>query len=137
VNLKLLGIAAIALLPAHSNAQDLKFESDYAIQKGLGMFGDGDPLMKKQLGTGVGKSVKIDKLFVWSFDGSDWEKGGKLHLINDDSMGRQYRITCSLPPAMGDKFMADKKRRDIALSGKISSYSSSTGLLIDPCNATW
>jgi hypothetical protein len=76
-------------------------------------------------------------MFVWSYDGSEWEKGGKLHLMNDDSMGRAYRITCSISSENGDKFMETKKRRVIVASGILKDYSSSYGLTIDPCNATW
>ena len=74
-------------------------------------------------------------MFVWSADQSDWEKGGKLHLFNDNSMGRQYTVICSVSPQTGDKFMKTGKRRTIAIKGKIKSYSSTNGLMIDPCNA--
>lgn len=117
--------------------QALSFNSETEIVAGLGMVGGGDPLLKKQLGTGVGKAISIGSMYVWSYNGSDWERGGKLHLLNDDSMGRQYRVTCSVTPSVGDKFMADKKRRDIKIKGVIKSYSSASGLVIDPCNATW
>ena len=58
-------------------------------------------------------------------------------MISEDSMGSAYRVTCSVSPAVGDKFMETKKRRDIRIDGKIKSYTSSGGLVIDPCNATW
>jgi hypothetical protein len=137
MRLKFLSFIIFSVVAVNSIAQELTFKRDSEIGTGLGMFGSGDPLLKKQLGTGVGKVIKISEFYVWSYDGSDWEKGGKLHLINDDSMGRQYRVTCSLPANLGDKFMADSKRRSINITGKIASYSSSSGLVIDPCNATW
>lgn len=122
---------------AEVKADPIVFESDSKLGLALGMLGKGDALLKKKLGTSVGKPIQITSMFVWSYDGSEWEKGGRLHLINDDSMGRAYRITCSISSENGDKFMETKKRRDIVASGILKDYSSSYGLTIDPCNATW
>ena len=120
-----------------SIAADFEFKRDSEIGVKLGMFGNGDALFKKKLGTGAGKTIQINSLFVWSYDGSVWEKGGNLYLINDDSMGRAYRVVCSVSSEVGDKFMETKSRREISLTGTIKSYDSSSGLLIEPCNATW
>jgi len=128
-------IATIIVAPP-AFAQDFNFKNDGSIGSALGMFGNPDPLLKKQLGTGKGKEIKIDSFFVWSYDGSDWEKGGKLHLINDDSMGRAFRITCSISSDDGDKFMKNAKRGARKVVGLVSSYSTSYGLIIDPCVAT-
>jgi hypothetical protein len=122
---------------AEVKADPIVFESDSKLGLALGMLGEGDALLKKKLGTSVGKPIQITSMFVWSYDGSEWEKGGKLHLMNDDSMGRAYRITCSISSENGDKFMETKKRRVIVASGILKDYSSSYGLTIDPCNATW
>ena len=123
--------------PVEVKVDPIVFESDSKLGLALGMLGDGDALLKKKLGTSVGKPIEIQKMFVWSFDGSDWEKGGKLHLMNDDSMGRQYRITCSISSQDGDKFMETKKRRTVAVKGILKDYSSAYGLQIEPCTATW
>lgn len=120
-----------------SIAADFEFKRDSEIGVKLGMFGNGDALFKKKLGTGAGKTIQISSLFVWSYDGSVWEKGGNLYLINDDSMGIAYRVVCSVSSEVGDKFMETKSRREISLTGTIKSYDSSSGLLIEPCNATW
>lgn len=112
-------------------------ENDRELGLALGMLGNGDALLKKKLGTSVGNPIVIKSLYVWSTDSSEWEKGGKLHLINDDSMGRAYRVICSISSQDGDKFMETKKRRDVAITGVLKDYSSSEGLTIDPCTATW
>jgi len=122
---------------AEAKVDPIVFESDNALANSLGMLGQGDALLKKKLGTSVGKPIQITSMFVWSLDSSEWEKGGKLHLMNDDSMGRAYRITCSISSENGDKFMKTKKRRVIVASGILKDYSSTDGLTIDPCNATW
>ena len=63
--------------------------------------------------------------------------GGKLHLINDDSMGRRTRITCSISSEEGDKFMMIKKRMSVRVDGVIGDYSDQGGLKIDPCNISY
>lgn len=134
---KILFAIVAVMMGTQTHAQNFNFQDAGDIQDALGMFGEPNPLLRKQLGTGAGKDISISKMFVWSYDGSDWERGGKLHLINDDSMGRAYRITCSVDSSTGDKFMEDRSRKNIAISGKIKSYSSTSGLIIDPCNARW
>ncbi len=116
----------------------LAYDSDIEIGDALGAHGGKeDALLKKRLGTSVGKNIAIRHLFVASIGSSEWERGGNLDLINDYSMGQAFRIVCSVPPKIGDKFMETKAMRDIALTGTIASYSSSTGLHINPCNASW
>ena len=122
---------------AEVKVDPIVFESDNKFASALGQFGQEDSLLKKKLATSVGKPIQITKMYVWARDDSEWEKGGKLHLRTDDSMGVQYGITCSISSENGDKFMVDRKRRVIEASGIIKEYSSSYGLRIDPCNATW
>jgi hypothetical protein len=93
--------------------------------------------MQKKLATSIGKTIAINDMYVFKINDSSWLTGGNLELINDDSLGARTRIVCSVSPLTGDKFMETKKRREIAIIGKIETYSSSTGLIIKPCNATW
>lgn len=113
------------------------FERESELVAGLGMVGGGDPLLMKKLGTSIGGQIEIKKMYVWSYDGTDWEKGGKFHIMNDDSMGRAYSVKCSVSSEIGDKFMETKNKRDVSIVGTIANYSSSNGLVIDPCTATW
>jgi hypothetical protein len=110
-------VAETKVEPIVAKVDPIVFESDGELGIALGMMGQGDALLKKKLGTNIGNPITIKKMFVWSTDSSDWEKGGKLHLINDDSMGRAYRITCSISSQDGDKFMETNKRRTIVASG--------------------
>ena len=96
-----------------------------------------DPLYKKTLHTSKGDKIIIKDYYIWAFDDGDWQIGGKLHLINDDSMGRRTRITCSISPAEGDKFMMIKKRMSVRVDGVIGDYSDQGGLKIDPCNISY
>jgi len=137
MKVKFLSVLILALVTINAVAEDLMFKSDSEISLALGMLGGGDPLLKKQLGTGVGKTIKIQQFTVSTISSSEWEKGGSLELQTDDSMGIAYSIACELPPNLGDKFMKDKKRRTVSITGKIKHYSSKFGLVIDPCNATW
>ena len=117
---------------------NLKSEFEYQQKMGNSVEGrsDSPDLFKKQLGTSVGSTITIPEFFMWSKDSSEWEKGGKLIVTNDDSMGSEFRIACALSPDQGDKIMKNLTRRDIDITGTISSYSSSNGLLIDPCSVT-
>ncbi len=103
----------------------------------LGRVSGGGALFMKKLGTSVGGAIEIKQLTVWKYDKSDWERGGNLHLMNDYSLGRAGKVVCSVSPQIGDKFMETRKTYDIAIKGTIKSYSSSEGLLIEPCMATW
>ena len=76
--------------------------------------------------------IIIKDYYIWAFDDGDWQIGGKLHLINDDSMGRRTRITCSISPDEGEKFMMIKQRMSVRIDGVIGDYSDQTGLKIDP-----
>jgi hypothetical protein len=121
---------------ASKNISLLSFEKDFDI--GPGLAGRAvDPLLSKKLGTSVGGQIEIKSMYVWSFNSFEWEKGGNLHLVNEDSLGGSSRVVCSVNAATGDKFMQSKNRRTISLTGTIKSYSSSEGLFIEPCNATW
>lgn len=116
----------------------LKFDDDYDLQVALGMMGpqDGDALLKKDLAIGRYDKISLESMRIMSVDSSAWEQGGNLILINDDSMGIAYRIGCSLGSEAGDKFMTVGKQRSVKIDGAIKSYSSLTGLLIEPCVAT-
>jgi hypothetical protein len=120
-----------------ANIPPIVFERETDLQAALGVVGGGDALLKKRLGTSKGGAIEIKQMYVWSYDGSDWERGGNLYLLNDYSLGREGKVVCSVSPQIGDQFMASKKRRDIAITGTIKDYSSSDGLLIEPCLATW
>jgi hypothetical protein len=105
-----------------------------------------DPSFLKKLVTSTGKSISIQKFYVYFTDDSDWLAGGKLHLQSGNIMGDRYAITCSLSAASGDKFMADNKNRkltlekgfrEVALDGVILKYSIHTGLTIDPCSVVY
>jgi hypothetical protein len=128
-------------LSISSNTFDFDYEDATEYEKVIGAPWDssgGNALVKKQLATGVGKTIRIKSITIWSVDSIEWEKGGKLHLINDWSLGKQHRVICSVSPSIGDKFMETKERRyGIPITGKIVSYSSSDGLRIDPCVATF
>lgn len=116
----------------------LKFDDAFDLQVALGMMGsqNGDALLKKDLATGRYDKISLESMHVMSVDLSAWEQGGNLILINDDSMGIAYRIGCSLSSEAGDKFMTDGERRFVKIDGAIKSYSSLTGLSIEPCVAT-
>ena len=94
-------------------------------------------LFKKKLGTSVGSTITIKDFFLWKHGSTDWEKGGKLQIYNDNSMGYEYAISCYLEPSEGDKIMSNPKRRLVDISGVIFSYTSFSGLLINPCKVTW
>jgi hypothetical protein len=117
------------------------FEKELDLQRALGVGignGPGDPLFKKKLGTSVGGEIEIKQMYVWKHNSRDWEQGGKLHLINDDhSPSSGTRVVCSVSPQTGDRWMKDPITRDITIRGTIKSYSSSDGLFIEPCLATW
>lgn len=125
---------------AESPRDDINLKSEFEYQQKMGNSvegkSDSPDLFKKELGTSIGSTITIPGFFLWSKDSSEWEKGGKLIVTNDDSMGSQFRIACALSPDQGDKIMKDLTRREIDITGTISSYSSSNGLLIDPCNVT-
>ena len=120
----------------------IEFGTEYDYQRRMGnpVVTDSNKspeMFKKQLATSlVGSPVRMNDFFVSSYDGADWEKGGKLHVFNDYSLGEEYAVRCSLNPNDGDKIMKHKKRISIDISGVISSYSSSRGLVIDPCMIT-
>lgn len=99
--------------------------------------GGSQNLFKKKLGTSVGSIITIKDLFIWKHGSTDWEKGGKLQIYNDNSMGYEYAISCYLEPSEGDKFMSNPKRRLVDISGVIYSYTSFSGLLINPCKIIW
>ena len=137
MKVKIFSLILAAIFSSHSFSQDFKYKQAKELQLDLGMLGNGDALLKKKLSTSKGKDIVIDSFFVWWTDSSLWEKGGNLYLSIDDSMGPAYAITCVVSPEIGDKFMKNKKRRDVKIVGKISSYSSANGLVIEPCVATW
>lgn len=115
-------------------------KSEFAYQAELGNMVEGKSstpeLFQKKLATSIGAEIIMPEFFIWSFDSSEWEKGGKLYIFNDYSMGNEFQVRCALSPEDGDKMMTTKKRRDVDLKGVISSYSSASGLLIDPCEIT-
>lgn len=119
--------------PPAPPAPPIFFESGYKFEDAV----RGDALLMKKLGTGVGKPIVIKMVFIRSYNSAEWEKGGKLHLMNDYSMGRQYRIKCSVDPDIGDKFMATRAMRPVSIEGIIQSYSTTDGLEINPCRADW
>lgn len=105
------------------------FESDIdmAIQQ------ETNRILGKQLNTSRGENVLLSKVYVWSADSSDWLNGGKLHLFNDYSLGTSMKVTCSISPSQGDKWMEKNTKRDVEMTGKIVSYSTRNGLVISPC----
>ena len=125
---------------ADAPKNDIKLKSEFEYQQKIGNSVEGrsrtPDLFKKELGTSVGSTITIPKFFLWSNDSSEWEKGGKLKIYNDDSMGAEFRIACALSSDKGDKIMKNKVRREVDITGTISSYSSSDGLVIDPCTIT-
>ena len=124
---------SIFLFSQNSYSKDITLEEgiDHTLNLEL------DPLYKKTLNTSIGDKIIIKDYYIWSYDDDDWQKGGKLHLINDDSMGRRTRITCSISSTEGDKFMTIKKRMSVRVDGIISDYSDQGGLKIDPCNISY
>jgi hypothetical protein len=104
------------------------FESDrdMAIQQ------DTNRVLGKQLNTSRGENVMLGKVYVWSMDSSDWLNGGELHLFND-YIDTSTKVTCSISPSQGDKWMEKNIRRDVEMTGKIVSYSIRNGLVISPC----
>ena len=129
---------SLLLFSQNSYAKDISLDSSMDHMVNLGVFGSTpDPLWKKTLNTSKGDKITIKDYYIWKFDDSDWQQGGKLHLINDDSMGRPTRITCSISSAEGDKFMTIRKRMSVRVNGIISGYSDYGGLKIDPCNISY
>lgn len=125
---------------AEAPKNDIILKSEFEYQQRMGNTVEGrsssPDLFRKELGTSVGSTITIPEFFIWSSDSSEWERGGKLQIFNDDSMGSEFRIACALSPEQGDKIMKNKVRRELDITGTISSYSSSDGLLIDPCTIT-
>lgn len=95
---------------------------------------DQDPAIKKLLGTNIGREIVIDDLYIWSYQDDRYIKGGPLELWSDDSMGSDTRISCAVSPEVGDKFMVNRMRQSLQISGRIKSYDDYSGLLIEPCN---
>lgn len=122
---------------SESSAADIVLKSEFNYQQEMGNSVEGKSttpaLFKKRLGTSIGAKIVIPEFFMWSLDSSEWEKGGKLYIANDDSMGSEFGISCAVSSEQGDKIMVNKARREFDISGTIASYSSSSGLLIDPC----
>jgi hypothetical protein len=124
-----------------STPPPIVLESEYAYQGSIGNPGvqnqsESPALFKKRLGTSIGAQITIPKFFIWSVDSTEWENGGKLYIINDNSLGREFRVACALSPANGDRIMENMQRREVDLTGTIVSYSSGSGLMIDPCEIT-
>ena len=131
---KIIFIFIILLIHENSFSKDISLNSETDHWINLGIFGSSpEPLWKKILNTSKGDKITIKDYYIWSYDDTDWQKGGKLHLINDDSMGIPTRITCSINPDQGDKFMKNRKRISVKITGKIKGYSDFEGLLINPC----
>jgi hypothetical protein len=125
---------------AEAPSNDINLKSEFEYQQKMGNTVEGrsesPDLFKKELGTSVGSTITVPKFYLWNLDSAEWEKGGSLKIYNDDSMGAEFRITCALSSDQGDKIMKNKVRREVDIKGAISSYSSSDGLVIDPCNIT-
>ena len=123
----------LSLFIQNSNSKDIILEMD--IDHALNF--EFDPLYKKTLNTSVGDKVIIKEYYIWSYDDDDWQKGGNLYLINDDSMGSRTRITCSITPDEGDKFMMIKQKMTVKVEGVIDEYSDYNGLTLNPCKITY
>ncbi len=132
--------SSLDMSAAEAPRNDIILKSEFEYQQKMGNSVEGrsgsPDLFKKELGTSVGSTITIPEFFIWSNASSEWERGGKLQIFNDDSMGSEFRIACALSPDQGDKIMKNKVRREVDITGTISSYSSSDGLLIDPCTIT-
>jgi hypothetical protein len=94
-------------------------------------------LTRKKLGTSRGAPIRIKEYFVWSIHSDEWERGGSLVIFNDSSLGDEFRVACRLSGSAGDRFKQSDSRREVDIEGKVESYSSSAGLVIDPCTITW
>lgn len=95
-----------------------------------------DMTLSKKLGMSTGKIIQFNDYNVYSIDKSSWEKGGSLSLLNDYSLGTETKIECLLSASEGDAFLKDSSRRHVSLKGRIQSFSSASGLTINPCIAT-
>ena len=113
--------------------EPLYYPSLYDLMGELYVPGGDDPIMKKTLGTNIGREIKIDDLYVWGYNSTRYMAGGPLELWTDDSMGADSRVTCAIKPALGDKFMINKLRQSLQIEGRIKSYNDYEGLIIEPC----
>ena len=52
-------------------------------------------------------------------------------------MGSRTRITCSITPDEGDKFMMIKQKMTVKVEGVIDEYSDYNGLTLNPCKITY
>ena len=118
-------------------ADEINLKSDMDHGLNLGVWGGGDPLWKKKLNTSIGDRITIEDYYFWSYDDTQWMSGGKLHLINDDSLGTSTRVVCSVDSKTGDDIVSIGKRMSVKVDGIIAKYNDSGGLRIDPCNITY
>ena len=112
--------------------EPLYFADEFAVMGDL-MF-DQDPTIKKTLGTNIGREIRIDDFYVWSYNDNRYISGGPLELWSDDSMGTDTRITCTISPNLGDQFMKNNVRQALQIEGRIKSYTEYDGLIIEPCD---
>lgn len=92
-----------------------------------------DPLWKKELNSNIGNKIIINDFYIWAYDDYDWVSGGNLIVINDDSLGTDSRITCSISPEQGDIFMEHRQRISVYIEGVIRAFDNYDGLRIEPC----
>jgi len=136
MKIKIFNFLILALVTINAVAEDFVFKDDDTLSVTLCC--SSDLYLKKQFGTGAGKTIKIREFNVSGIATSAWEKGGSLELQTERTLGISNMVSCELSPSLGDKFMKEeKKKRTISITGKIKHYSSDLGLIIDPCNATW
>jgi hypothetical protein len=91
------------------------------------------PLMQKKLNMSKGKTILVKSIYLWKFDKSEWLQGGPLHLMNDDSLGKATRLTCTISADDGDKFMENPQRQDVSMKGILKGFDGSSGTVIEPC----
>jgi len=91
------------------------------------------PLMQKKLNMNKGKTILVKSVYLWQFDKSEWLQGGPLHLMNDDSLGKATKLTCTISAEDGDKFMANPQRQDVSMKGILKGFDGSSGTQIEPC----
>jgi hypothetical protein len=133
---------AAAKSPQNTPTTEFNFKSEFAYQGAIGNPGvqgkSASPdLFRKKLGTSIGHKITLPDFFLWKLDSREWTRGGKLYVMNDDSLGPEYGVQCELSPADGDRIMKTRSRRAVDVTGVIKSYSISRGLVIDPCHITW
>ena len=90
----------------------------------------------KEMNAAVGGQIEMGEFSIYRRDPTAWEKGGKLLVVNDDTMGPVTHVECALPPEQGDKVMNRMRMGPVAIKGTIASFSSTSGLRIDPCIIT-